>query len=113
MMYNSATAKFNEVPYQIGRSQAERNPSVQNSNPQPLEPVPNAPTFLVREDTPCPNTESASMNLFEATADWPIPPTPAPTKIEVPPQTAVIPHAMVMPKQAVEKCTWGHIAPSA
>ena len=40
------------------------------------------------------------------------PPTPAPTpaptiKMEDPPQSAVIPHAMVMPKQVAEKCTWG------
>ena len=29
------------------------------------------------------------------------------TKSKVPPQTAVIPCAMVMPKQSGEKCTWG------
>ena len=46
--------------------------------------------------------------LFKTKKDWPIPPTPATTvKTEVPPQTAVIPHAMVMPKQVAEKCTWG------
>ena len=52
----------------------------------------------------------ASMNLCVARADWPIPPTPAPTvkveKTEVPPQIAAIPCAMVLPKQSVEKCTW-------
>ena len=28
-------------------------------------------------------------------------------KTEVPPQVAVIPHAIVMPKQVAVKCTWG------
>ena len=106
-MYNLAKGKFNEVPYQTERPQSEINPSIQNSNPPPLEVVPNPPTFQVREDTPWPNTEPASTNLFVARADWPIPHTPGPTKTEVPPQTAVITCAMVMPKQVVEKCTWG------
>ena len=54
---------------------------------------------------------TASTNLFKARADWLIPPTPAPTvkveKTEVSPQIAVIPNAMVFPKQSGQKCTWG------
>ena len=34
-----------------------------------------------------------------------------PLKTEVPPQTAAIPHAMVMPKQVIEKCSWGLYCP--
>ena len=57
------------------------------------------------------------MNLFEARADWPIPPTTAPTqkpeKTEVPPQIAVIPLLWFCPnkfeKNVHEDCT----APSA
>ena len=67
----------------------------------------------IREDTPWPNTESATTNLFEVRADWPIPPTPAPTKTEVPPQIAVIPHSMDLPKQIGENVHGDHIAPSA
>ena len=55
---------------------------------------------------------SASEHLFETRKYWPIPPTPTPTsaptvKTEAPPQVAVIPHVMVMPKQVTEKCSWG------
>ena len=76
---------------------------------QHLEDIPNAP---VRQDTPWASTEPASENLFKTRKDWPIPPTPAiNVKTEVPPQTAVIPHALVMPKQVVEKCTWGPHCP--
>ena len=62
----------------------------------------------------------ASTNLFEARADWPIPPTETPTvkmeKAEVPPRIAAIPHAMVLAKPqnskpAEEKCTWGPHCP--
>ena len=81
-VYNLATGKFAEVPYPSERPQAEKNPSIHNSNPPPLEAIPNAP---VRQDTPWPSTESASENLLETRKDWPIPPTPAPTvKKEVP-----------------------------
>ena len=100
MVYNLATRKFREVPC----------PSTltQNSNPPPLEDIPNAP---VRLGTPLPNAGSASENLFETRKDWPIPhnavPTPAPTiKTEKPPKIAGIHHMMVMPKQATEKCSW-------
>ena len=91
------------------------HPSIltQNSNHPPLEDIPSAP---VRQEYPWPNAGSASKNLFETRKDWPFPstaaPTPAPTiKTEEPPKIAAIPHAMVMPKQATEKCSWGlHIA---
>ena len=106
MVYNLTKGKFDGVPYPTEIPQTEKNPSIHNFNPPPLEAIPNAPTFQVREDTPWPNTESASMNLLEARADWPIPPTPTPTKTKVPPQIAAVPHAMVMPKQIGEKCTW-------
>ena len=56
-----------------------KNPSASSCNPPQLEATPRAPTFHVRVDTPWPNTMPTSMNLFEARADWPIPPTPAPT----------------------------------
>ena len=106
MVYNLATGKFAEVPYPTGRSQNEGNPSIHSSSPPPFEDIPNAP---VRQDTPWPSTGSASENLFKTRKDWPIPPTPAPTvKTEGPPQTGAIPHAMVMPKQVIEKCLWGH-----
>ena len=73
MVYNLAKGKFDRVPYPSERTQAEENPSVHNSNPPQPEAAPNSPTFQVREDTPWPNTMPASMNLFKARADWPIP----------------------------------------
>ena len=64
---------------------------------------------------PWPNIELAFTNLFEARADWPIPPTPASTvkaeHAEVPPQVAAIPCAVVLPKQIGEKCTLGPHCP--
>ena len=61
---------------------------------------------------PMPSTGSASENLFETGKDWPVSPTPAPTiKTEAPLQVAVIPHAMVIPNQVEEKCTWGPHCP--
>ena len=80
MVYNLAKGKFDGVPYPTEKPQAEEIPSDHNSNPPPLEAIPNVPTFQVREDTPWPNTKSASMNLFEARADWPIPPHQHPQK---------------------------------
>ena len=107
MVYNLAKGKIDGVPYPTERPQAEEIPSVHNFKPPPLETIPNVPTFQVREDTTWPSTESASMNVFETRADWPILPTPAPTKSQVPHQIAVIPYAMVLSKQIEEKCTWG------
>ena len=65
-----------------------------------------------RQGTPWPNAGSALENLCETRKDWPIPHTPVPTpvptiKTEEPPKITAIPHAMVMPKQATEKCSWG------
>ena len=113
--YNLVKRKFDIVPYPTVRPQAEENPSIYNSNaPQP-ETIPNAPTFQVRKDTPWPSTMPASINLFEARADWPIPPTPAPTvkveNTEVPPQIAVITNAMVLPKQIGRKMYVGTTLP--
>ena len=55
------------------------------------------------------------MNLFEARADWLIPPMQTPSvkleKAEVPSRVAAIPRAMVSPKQIGEKCTWGLYCP--
>ena len=68
-LYNLAKGRFDGVPFPTERSQAEEIPSAHNSNPPPLEAIPNAPNFQVREDTPWPNTESASLNLFEARPD--------------------------------------------
>ena len=107
MVYKLAKGKFAEVPYPTARPQNEGHPSVQGSNPPPLEDIPNVP---VRQGTPWPSTGLASENLFETRKDWPIPPTPTPTptlKTEAPHQVAVIPHAIVMPKQVAEKCSWG------
>ena len=109
MVYKLATGKFAEVPCPTARPQNEGHPSIQGSNPPPLEDIPNAP---VRQGTPWPSTGSASENLIETRKDWPIPPVPTPTpaptvKTEAPPQIAVIPHMMVMPKHVAEKCSWG------
>ena len=98
-----------EVPYQTTRLQDEGHPLTQDSNRPPLEDIPSTP---IRQGTPWPNTESASENLFETRKDWQIPPTPVPTptpsiKSETPPQVAVIPHAMVRPKEAAEGCSCG------
>ena len=95
MMYNLAKGKFDGVPYPTERPQAEEIPSVNNSNLPLLEAIPNTHTLQVREDTPWPNTESVSTNLFETRADWPIPPSPEPTKTEVPLRITVIPLVMV------------------
>ena len=73
MVYNLAKGMFDGVPYPTERPQAEETPSLHNFSPPALEAIPNATNFQVREDTPWPNTESASMNLFETRADWPIP----------------------------------------
>ena len=92
MVYNLAKEKFDGVQYPSERPQAEGNPSICNSNPPPLEAMPKAPTFQVREDTPCLNTIPASTNLFEARGDWSVPPTQAPSvkveNTEVPPQSS-------------------------
>ena len=65
----------------------------------------------------------ASTNLFEARANWPIPPTEIPTvikmeKTETPPRVAVIPYAIDLNKhqgnRPVEENVHGtHIAPFA
>ena len=119
-MYNLAQGKFEGIPYPVGRPQVEENPSAPNCNPPQPEAAHNAPTFQVREDTPWHNTMPASTNLFEARADWPIPPMLAPTvkveKTEIPPRVAAIPHAMVLPKPennrpAEKKCTWRLLCP--
>ena len=69
-VYNLAKGKFDEVPYSTGRPQIEGNLSIQNSNPPPLEDIPNVP---IREGSHRPNAGSASENLFKARKDWPIP----------------------------------------
>ena len=84
MVYNLAKGKFDGVPYPTERPQAEKNPSIHNSNPPQPEAIPNDPTFQVREDTPWHDTVPASVNLFEPKATWSIPPTPAPSvKVEI------------------------------
>ena len=111
-----------KIPYPTGRPQVEENPFAPNCSPPQPDVIPNAPTFQVREDTLWPKTVPASTNLFNARADWPIPPMQTPTmkveKAEVPPRVAEIPHAMVLPKPqnnkpVEEKCTWDCIAPFA
>ena len=80
-----------------------------SDNPPPLEDISSAP---VRQGTPWSNASVTSENLFETRKDWPIPPTPVPSpapsiKTEERPKIAAISHAMTMPKQATEKCSWG------
>ena len=62
-VYNLVKGKFSEIPYPTGRPQNKGNPSILNSNPPPLEDIPNAP---VREATPWPSTGSDPENLFKA-----------------------------------------------
>ena len=100
-LHKLAMGQFVEVPHPAPRSI--------NDNPLPLKDIPSAP---VRQGTPWPNADSASENLFETMKDWPIPPTPVSThtptiQTEEQPKAAAIPHAMAMPKQATEKCSWG------
>ena len=107
MVHKLTTGQFVEVPYPTTRPQNE------GSNPTPLEDIPNDPS---QQSTPWPNSGSAPENLFETRKDWPIPPTPIPAptptvKAEKPPQAAAIPHAMVMPEHATEKCSWGPHCP--
>ena len=102
-IYKLVTGQFAEVPHPTNRSINK------NSNPPLLEDIPNAP---FRQGTPWPNAGSASENLFETRRNWQIPPTPVPTpvptiKTEEQPKIAAIPHAMVIPKQTTEKCSWG------
>ena len=113
---NLAQGKFEGIPYPTGKPQVEENPSIPNCSPSQPETIHNAPAFQVRGDTPLPNTIPASTNLFEARADWPIPPMDTPTvkveKAEIPPRVAAIHHAMVLPKPqsnrpGEEKCAWG------
>ena len=103
MVYDLGTGQFAEVHHQTTRPQNE------GSDPPLLVDIPNAP---LSQSVPWQNSGSISENLFETRKDWPIPPataaTPAPTiKTEDPPHIAAIPCAMVMPKQATEKCSWG------
>ena len=113
MVYKLAMGKFAEVPYPTPRPQNEGHPSVQGSNPPPLEHIPNDP---IRQGTPRPSKGSAYENLFETRKDWPIPPSPTPTsastvKTEAPPQVAAITHVLVMSKQVTERCSWGPYCP--
>ena len=68
-VYKLAMGQFAEVPHPTTRSLNE------NSNPPPLEYIPNAP---VRQGTPWPNVGSASVNLFKTRKDWPFPPYSSP-----------------------------------
>ena len=115
-VYNLAQIKFEGIPHPTGRPRAEENMSAPSSNPPQPEGTPNALVFQVREDTPWPNTIPASMNLFEARADWPIPPytitCSESRESRSSTRVAAIAHAMVIPKlqknkTVKEKCTWG------
>ena len=44
MVYKLATGKFAEVPYPTARPQNIGHPSIQGTNPPPLEDIPNAPS---------------------------------------------------------------------
>ena len=105
MVYKLATGQFIEAPHPTTRSL--------DDNPPQLKDILSAP---VRQGRPWPSAGSASENLFETRKDWPIPLTPVPTpvptiKTEEQPKIAAIPLAMVMPKQATEKCLWGPHCP--
>ena len=100
-IHKLATGQFVKVPCPTTRSI--------NDNLKPLEDIPSAP---VRQGTLWTNAGLASENLFKTRKDWPIPPSPVPTpapttKTEEQPKISAIPHAMTMPKQATEKCSWG------
>ena len=123
-VYNLVQGKFEGICYPTGRPQVEENlysPSCNTPQQrQQPEAIPNVSTFQVREDNPWPNIIPASTNLFEARADWPIPPMKTPTakmeKADVLPRVAAIPHAMVLNKPQnnkpmAEKCTWGAHCP--
>ena len=105
LVHKLAMGQFPEVPHPTTRSL--------NDNLPPLEDIPSAP---VRQGTPWPNAGLASENLFKTRKDWTIPPTPVPTpaptiKTEEQSKIAAIPSAMVIPKQATEKCSWGPHCP--
>ena len=100
-IYKLAMGQFAKVPCPTTRSIS--------NNPPPLEDIPSDP---VRQCTPWPNAGLASESLFETRKDWPIPPTPVHTpvptiKTNEQPKIAAISHAMTMPKQVTEKCSWG------
>ena len=122
-VYNLAKGKY-YILHQLERPQPEANPFNFHSNPPPLEDIPTAPIYQVREGNPWPNIMPTSENLFwnqSRLAYSPfLTPTvrasiPAPSvkaeMFEVPPWTAAIPHTILMPKQniklRVEKCAWG------
>ena len=100
-VHKLVTGQFPEIPCPTVRSLVQI--------PPPLEDIPKTP---VRQGTPWPNAGSTSENLFETRKDWLAPPTAAPTfvptmKTETPPQVAAVPKALVTPRQATEKCSWG------
>ena len=99
-VYNLVKGKFKGIPYPTGWLQVEENPSAPSCNMsqqrQQPEATPNVTNFQVREDTPWPNTMPASTNLFEARANWPIPPAETPAvKMEKTSSTQGMEHSTV------------------
>ena len=122
-VYNLAQGKFEGILYPTEKPQEEEGPSAPRcKNPQGKQ-QPEAPVTTTapqnREDTPWSITVPAFTNLFNARASWPIPPTRAPTVIQMeepekklPPRLAAIPSCLVLKKPqsnkpAEEECRWG------
>ena len=74
-VHNLAQGKFKGIPYAVRKSQEEEGPSAPSSNNllEEQQPKTAATAPQNREDTPRPNTMSASDNLFVERASWPIP----------------------------------------
>ena len=114
MMYNLAQGKFQEIHKSTKRFKEEEGPFTPNCNNPPMVQQPKAATAitstapLTENDTPWPNTITASTNLFDARASWPIPPymddVLMPTSFKtkkakkIPPKPAAIPHTLIKPQ---------------
>ena len=111
-VYNLAQGKFEGIPYPTGKLQEEEGPPTPSCNTPQERQQPEVAAPQNREDTSWPNTMSASTNLFDVRASWPIPPTEAPTIVKTeqaekrtPPRLATIPHTLVLNKPQSNKPT--------
>ena len=102
-VYKLAKGHFAEVPHPTTRSLND------NTSPPLLEDIPSTP---VRQGTPGLMQDQPQRIYLRPrrTGQFPLLQSPhlLPTiKTEEPPKIAAIPHAMVMPKQTTEICSWG------
>ena len=81
-VYGPVQGKFEGFPYPTEKPQGEEDPSAPSCKTPQERQQPEAAAPQNREDTPWPNTVHASMNLFDARASWPIPPTEALTVVK-------------------------------